>query len=332
MAQTEPVKIAFTPAVYEHAARFVGRTPWEVSRDAELLFAAHRAAWLEYRHQVLTVGIDIYNLEAEAYGAVIEKPDGNGIPAVHQPLLASLDDELPAFGCGGRIPMTIAVGQRLKRELPEADVRVPVAGPFSIAFNLLGINALCEDAALEPEKTARLLWRLAENQAGFFRAIAAAGLDVAFFESAAAPPLLSPRQFHELELPALKRVLAIAVECVGHPVPCIMGGNTFPILDDLLATGTGFLICNVETDQRAFVERVARTHPHVTVRVNMDAGVVVCNDRARIRREVDRILAFAGGRPRCVLGTGALPFETPTENIRFIREYVANSSPGRPSR
>ena len=321
------MKIAFTPAVYEHAARFVGRTPWEVSRDADLLFAAHRAAWLEYRHQVLAVGIDIYNLEAEAYGGIIEQPTGNGIPAIHRPLLARIEDglDLPAFDpqSAGRIAMVLDVGQRLKRELSAADVRVPVAGPFSIAFNLLGINALCEAAALEPEKTARLLWRLAENQAGFCRAVTAAGLGVAFFESAAAPPLLSPRQFHELELPALKRVLAIAAECVGRPVPCIMGGNTFPILDDLLATGTGFLICNVETDQRAFVERVVRTNPHITVRVNMDAGIVAGRDRNRIRGEVDRILAFAGGRSRCVLGTGALPFETPLENVRFIREYVA---------
>jgi uroporphyrinogen decarboxylase len=316
------VKIPFTPAVYEHAARFVGRTPWEVSRDAELLFAAHRAAWLEYRHQVLAVGIDIYNLEAEAYGAVIERPDGNGIPAVHTPPLAGFDDKLAPFDPqrDGRIAMVIAVGQRLRRELLEADVRIPVAGPFSIAFNLRGINALCEDAALEPEQTARFLWRLAENQAGFCRAIAAAGLDIAFFESAAAPPLLSPQQFHDLELPALKRALEIAAECVGHPVPCIMGGNTFPVLDDLLATGTGFLICNVETDQRAFVER---TPPRVRVRVNMDSGAVVSPDRARLCREVDRILAFAAGRPNCLLGTGALPFETPPDNIHLIRDYIA---------
>ena len=53
------MKIAFTPAVYEHAARFVGRTPWEVSRDADLMFEGHRRAYLEYRHQVIAVGIDI---------------------------------------------------------------------------------------------------------------------------------------------------------------------------------------------------------------------------------------------------------------------------------
>ena len=153
--------------------------------------------------------------------------------------------------------------------------------------------------------------------------MAAAGLDVAFYESAASPPMWSPSQIRELELPALKRILAIAADCVGHPVPCIMGGNTFPILDDILSTGTGFLVANVETDQRAFVERVAQTHPHVPVRVNMDAGVVACRDQARIRREVDRILEFAGNRPNCLLGTGALPFEALPENIRFIRDYIA---------
>ena len=65
----------------------------------------------------------------------------------------------------GRIAMVIAVGRRLKQEFPEADVRIPVAGPFSVAFNLRGITALCEDVADRPAVTAKLLWRLAENQA-----------------------------------------------------------------------------------------------------------------------------------------------------------------------
>lgn len=321
------MKIAFTPAVYENAARFTGRSPWEVSRDPELLFAGHRAAYLEYRHRPIAVGIDIYTLEAEAYGAKIAQPSGNGIPAVEDPICATIEEALalqaydPARA--GRIAMVIAVGQRLKRELPEADVRIPVAGPFSVAFNLRGITGLCEDSVICPEETARALMHLAENQTGFCRAVAAAGLDIAFFESAAAPPMLSPKQFHDLELPALRRILEIAAECVGHPVPCIMGGNTFPVLADLLSTGTGFLVSNPETDQRAFVAEVSRTHPHVKVRVNMNSGIVACADRDRIYREIDRILEFAGGRPNCLLGTGALPFETPPENVRLIREYVA---------
>jgi uroporphyrinogen decarboxylase len=322
------VKIAFTPVVYEHAARFVGRSPWDVSRDADLMFEGHRRAYLEYRHQVIAVGIDIYNLEAEAYGAHVENTGAEGIPAIHEPLLHSLEEgmSLRPFDPerDGRISMIIGVAQRLEREFPEADVRIPVAGPFSIAFNLRGITRLCEEALVQPEKTAKMLMRLAENQGTLCHAIARAGLDIAFFESAAAPPILSPRAFREVELPALKRMLEVAADCIGHPVPCIMGGNTYPILDDILSTGTNYLVCNVETNQTAFVERVAHTHPGVKIRVNLDPGVVACPDPARIYRGIDRVLEIVGGRANCLMGTGAMPYETPLENIRLIREYVAN--------
>ncbi len=220
--------------------------------------------------------------------------------------------------------MVLDVGRRLKRALPEADVRIPVAGPFSIAFNLRGISHLCEDAMLRPDETAAFLMRLAENQAVLCRAVVAAGLDVAFFESAAAPPILSPRLFREVELPALRRILTLAAECVGHAVPCIMGGNTYPILDDILSTGTSYLVCNVETNQAAFVARVFQTHPHVMVRVNLDPGVVASPRPERLYQGIDRVLEIVGGRTNCLMGTGALPYETPPENVRRIREYIAD--------
>ncbi len=320
------MKIPFNPSVYEHAARFAGRSPWETSRDPEWMFRGHRDAWLEYRHTPIVTGIDIYNLEAEAYGARIDVPGEDGIPAIRTPLFAGLDQAMDVApfdpGRDGRLALVIGVAQRLQRELPQADVRIPVAGPFSLAFNLLGINRLCEEAALRPDHVARWLMRLAENQTVFTRAIAAAGLDVAFFESAAAPPLLSPRQFRTLELPALKRILELTAAAVGHPVPCIMGGNTVHILDEILSTGTGYVVCNVETDQRKFVDRLCASHPQVKVRINMDPRIVACHDPAAIYGEVDRILAIAAGRPNCMMGTGCLPLETPPSNIRLIQAYL----------
>jgi len=322
------MKIPFTPSVYEHAASMVHRSPWDVSRDPDLLFEGHRRAYLEYRHTPIVVGIDIYNLETEAYGATITNPGGNGIPAIREPLFETLDEalDLPPFhpARDGRIPMVLEVGKRLSEELPGADVRIPVSGPFSIAFNLRGINNLCLDVGLRRLDVAAWLMRIAENQAVFCRAIFEAGLDVAFFESAASPPLLSPEQFHEIELPALKRILSVAESAVGHPVPCIMGGDTVLILPDILATGTGFVVCNVETDQKTFVEKVASTHPQVKVRINMDPAIVACDDPERIYGEIDRILSIAGGRPNCLMGTGCLPYETPPENIRRIKEYLSD--------
>jgi uroporphyrinogen decarboxylase len=321
------MKIPFNPSVYEHAARFTGRSPWEVSRNPEWMFAGHRDAWLEYRHTPIVVGIDIYNLEAEAYGAKVDVPGDGGIPAIYTPLFSSLDDAMtiapfdPARD--GRLSMVIDVGRRLKGALPEADVRIPVAGPFSIAFNLRGINQLCADVADRPDDVAAWLMQLARNQARFTRAIAGAGLDVAFFESAAAPPLLSPRSFRNVELPALKCIIETTAAIAGHPVPCIMGGNTLLILDEILSTGTGYVVCNVETNQQKFVDRLCATHRHVNVRINMDPGIVAGDDAGRIRAEVDRIVGIAAGRSNCLMGTGCLPLETPPDNIRLIRDYLA---------
>jgi uroporphyrinogen-III decarboxylase len=174
----------------------------------------------------------------------------------------------------------------------------------------------------DPERVAQFLMCLAENQAVFCQAVVEAGLDIAFFESAAAPPLLSPRQFRALELPALRKVLSLAAAQVKHPVPCIMGGDTFKIYDELMSTGTGFVVCNVETNQAAFVARARQEHPQVRIRINMDAGIVASGTPAEIYREIDRILALAEGHPNCMLGTGCLPYEAPPENVRLIREYV----------
>ena len=81
----------FCPSVYEHAARVMGRTPWEVSRDGSLLAQGHIEVFRLYSHRSVIVGTDTYNLAAA-------------------------------------------------RACSQADVRVPVAGPFFVAANLAGLE------------------------------------------------------------------------------------------------------------------------------------------------------------------------------------------------
>jgi uroporphyrinogen decarboxylase len=314
----------FTPAVYEHAAFLIGRTPWEVSRDAGLLYQAHAEAFRRYRHTPVVVGIDIYNLEAEAYGGTIEQPGATGIPALGRPIcdsvaeLAQLEPFDPAVD--GRIAMVIDVARRLARDLPEADVRVPLSGPFSIASNLVGFETLLCAVLDEPDAAAAALMHLVEGQERFCRAVQAAGLDIAFFESAAAPPLLSPGQFRQVELPALKATIDRCAAVVGHGVPCVIGGDTAPILDALLETGTQYVICPIETDQSLFMKKIW-DRSDVLVRVNTSAEVMVRGSWPQIRDEVDRIVRLTAGRENVCLGTGALPYETPPENVIRVKEY-----------
>jgi uroporphyrinogen-III decarboxylase len=325
------MKIAFSPSVYEHAAFLLRRTPWEVSRSAELLWQAHALAYRTYQHTPIVVGIDIYNLEAEAYGGVVEQPGGNGIPAITQPLLSSLDEarRISPFdpATAGRIGMVLEAGRRLKEEFPEARVCVPVSGPFSIAVSLRGLTGLLTDVGQSPAGVREFLLRLVEGQVRFGRAVVEAGLDVAFFESAAAPPLLSPRQFREVELPALKEALVRVGEVAGRALPCIIGGDTEPILDDILSTGTGYVICPAETHQEKFMARLG-DRSDVQVRINLDPHTVASGSRADLLAAVDRLLALAAGRPNVLLGTGAVPYETPSENILLIRDYAAGGEKG----
>jgi len=324
---TKQVKISLSLSVYEHAASLVGRTPWEVSRNGNLILEAHRRAYRLYRYFPVVVGIDIYNLEAEAYGCKVQEPKGNGVPAITQPIFSSLDGGLKKIkpfnpNKAGRVPIIIKAGKRLQNEFPDADVRIPVSGPFSIAQNLLGLNQLMIDVAIYPDKVREFLYKLVEGQLIFIQAVVEIGLDVAFFESAAAPPLLSPKQFSEIELPPLKRVMHKAGEIVGHAVPCIIGGDTEPIIPEMLETGTDFLICPAETDRVAFLAKM-KDHPEVKVRVNLDPKIYTYATKEKILSEVDKVIKLAAGRENILLGTGAIPYETSPENILLIKDYVS---------
>ena len=318
------MRIPVSLSVYEHAAGFVGESPWTVSRDPELLYQAHLEAYRKYRHAPVTIGVDIYNMEAECYGARVAKPEGDGVPSIIEPPFASLGAAM-RIDCfdparDGRIPGVVKAGTRLKRDFPEADVRIPITGPFSLAQGLLGFDHLLMSAVTEPQETAGLLMKLAEGQANFARHVAGAGLGVIVFESAAAPPLLSPLMFEELELPALRRLVQEASQFLGGDVPCFIGGHTAPIVPQMLRTGTNFLICPGETDRVAFLAALAG-RPDVKARINMRIERYAGTDEATMRREIDEIVGLAKGRGNILLGTGAIPLDVPSRRILSILEY-----------
>jgi len=325
----------FIPSVYEHAAALIGRTPLQVSRNADLLFRAHAEAFRLYGHTPVIVGIDIYNLEAEAYGADVNTPEGNGIPAICAhvcPETAKIRRLKPLNPKkDGRIPMVIETGKRLASAFPEADVRIPLSGPFSLASNLVGFDRLLCDMLDAPASVKEALLYLARGQIAFCREVIAQGLDIAFFESGATPPLVSPEMFARIELPVLKDIINETSSLAGHPVPCIIGGDTAPILDSILDTGTGYVICPCETDQELFMGKM-QAYPEVMVRINTVPSGFASGDLASVYRELDRVLTLAAHRDKACIGTGALPFEADPNIVlkakAFVRDRTASPTTG----
>lgn len=315
----------FAPSVYEHAARVIDESPWDVSRSEDLLVAGNLEAYRLYRHDPIVVGIDIYNLEAEAYGAVIDNPAKKGIPAITKHPCSSVKDilELKHFDpkTDGRIPMTMRAGRRIAKECPDTTVRIPVGGPFSIATNLMGFDNLLCEVALDPDGVLQALHHIVDGQVGLCQEIMDNGLDIAFFESAAAPPLMSPEDFEKIELPALNSIIRQAAEVVGHPVSCVIGGDTVWILDSMLSTGTGYLCNPAETDQVAFMKKM-EAYPEVMVRVNMDPRPVTSGNWEEVYKEVDRVFEVIGDRENACIGTGCLPYETDPQAVLKVAEYI----------
>lgn len=316
----------FTPAVYEHAAKIIGKTPWEVSRSKELIVQGHAEAYRAYRHTPIVVGIDIYNLEAEAYGSVVEKPEGYNIPSISNHLCEATDEipDLPPFDPAkdGRIAMFIEAACELKELFPEADVKVPVSGPFSLASNLTGFDNLLCDCLTDPDSVSDALEFLIEGQLKFVEAIHKTGIGVTFFESSATPPLVSPDMFRDMILPALKRFLDRAAEITGTPCSCIIGGDTAPIIDYLMETKPGYVIAPGETDQALFLEKM-ENYPDVMVRVNMDPAIICSGKPEKVFAEADRVYALANRRQKACIGSGVLPYEAEPETVLELMKYIA---------
>jgi uroporphyrinogen decarboxylase len=307
----------FEPAIYEHAAKLIGKTPWEASRNKDLIVKGHKAAFELYRHTPVVVGIDIYNLEAEAFGSVIAEPDDDGIPAPHDLLCEGVSDILALSdfdpATSGRLPMVIEAAKELKALLPDAVVKVPVSGPFSLASNLCGLENLLCDCMTDPDIVFQALEKLTTNQLCFVEAIRLAGIEPTFFESAATPPLVSPPMFEKIVLPFLAKAIDDA--------PCIIGGNTAPILEPMLSTGTQYVICPSETDQAAFMKQM-EAHPEVMVRINMNPAVFCSADTTSAFAEADRVMALAVCRENVCLGSGVLPFEAVPATVLAVKTMI----------
>ena len=316
----------FTPVVYEHAAKLIGRSPLDVSRSAELLVEGHAAAYALYHHTPVVAGIDVYNVEAEAYGAAVGASRDDEVPSVLEPLCQRAAElcELvwPDPARSGRFPMIMDAASRLKEACPGAEIRIPLSGPYSMACALVGFQGILMETLTNPDAVAAALRHLAAGQVEVVRSFAAKGFRVMFFDSAASPPIITADSFRNLVLPALRDMIAGARSLTHESPPLILGGDTAGILEDLLSTGTEYVICPAETDREAFME-VMRKHPSVTVRLNTPARLFASDDRQPLQAELEHLARLAGDRPRTVLGSGVLPYDTDPSMVRFAQEFAA---------
>jgi uroporphyrinogen decarboxylase len=323
----------FLPAIYEHKASFIGSTPSAISRDADLLTRAMLAEFEAVGADALVVGVDVYNLEAEAVGCQVTFYEGNdtSIPGIRpgDHIVHVGDDlanaKLPNPSKDGRMPVNIEAARRVRRAVGDAFwLRGALSGPFSLAISLVGAEALFLACVDQPDWVRSVLEYASRIIKEFAKAYIDAGAELIVFDSQASPELLSPPMYEEFVLPVTRELAAWAHAQGIRDVPLIIGGNTTPIAHLLVGTGCNNLLCDFtsDLDEWSTVCREARR----ALRRNISPRLIEAASPQQIygvaKVEVER----GKDLPGFIMGTAVIPFGTPTENILAVKQACLDAA------
>ncbi len=211
---TTPERVPVFAQQHEFAARRYGIKPSAFYRNPDLLVRAQLATCADFGIDVATVDYDLYNIEAEAIGQAIVFDDDN-MPDVDRsrPLIAEPADidtiHTPDFTTAGRCSDVV---QLMEMTADLSGVVPPIAfcGPFSMAANIRGIEALIFDILLDADFADQLFRRVVDDVLVpwirhlirlFPEATTIAGAD-----ATASVPILSPTMIGEWVIPYIERL------------------------------------------------------------------------------------------------------------------------------
>jgi uroporphyrinogen decarboxylase len=323
-------QVSFIPAIYEHKAWFVGSTPSKVCRDADLLYRALMTEYETIQPDALTVGIDVYNIEAEALGCRVTYHSGNdtSIPAItrngHLQFEGAESVEklkIPNPLHDGRMPLHLETARRVLHGLGnEIPIRGALSGPFSLAISLFGIDNIFILGMSDPEGTRTVLRFCTDVIKEYGKAFIETGCGVVIFDSQATPELISPKMYRDLVLP-FHRDLVRYFKTLGlEHVPLIIGGNTTPIITEYIETGANNILCDYSADHKRFLGECSAAG--TSYRRNINPTNFLSESPGTLYETAKNYLNESNSYVGFILGTGVVPYGTPLESLEAIRQAI----------
>jgi uroporphyrinogen decarboxylase len=306
----------FCPAIYEHKAGLVGKSPGEVSQDAALLEQSVLAEYETYGPDMLTVGIDIYNVEAEALGSKVFFPEAlDAVPIIKNRILSSLNDfhrlSMVDPESSGRMPLVLKAAKAVNGKLGDrVFVRGAISAPYSMAVELTGIEELLIGTIERPDEVNEFLSFLTEVSVSYGKAFI--------------KPLISPWLFKVIILPHVSRLIAELKGCGAEFVEYVIGGRTDPVAEHLFATGADILLSDFASDVNIFLDLARNTT--VLVRRNISPILIEQGPDEELDRQIDGVRKLAVNHRNVIIGTGAISYNTSAERVLMVKEMCLKKS------
>ncbi|MFO7611221.1 MAG: uroporphyrinogen decarboxylase family protein [Clostridia bacterium] len=324
----KPPVIPFVPTIFEHSARVIGRRPSEIALDEDLLVESQLACYELYRHDLVAVGVDIYNIEFEALGAKVHFPDNEELPSISETMVETAEDirklRVPDPEKDGRMPMFLQAVDRINKKIGhEVIVNGSVVGPFTLAAIMRGFENFVMDLVTDQDFAFELMEFANKVTLAFAKGFIERGAGISINESWIAPPLLSPA-FYSDYVVGYEKALIDGVKKAGQRnVALISGGNTTEILDDMVRTGTSLLLADSECDRKYYKKVCAENG--ILLRASISPGIVEKGDVGEMRTAASQVIGDCHDYEKFIFGCGIVSYDTQPESVlelkKIVREY-----------
>lgn len=325
-----PERMPFVPSIFEHTAALLKVTPSRAAKSYEHIVCGQLLAHELYGHDLVSVGFDVYNVEAEALGAEVAYFEDNTLPTVLGAIVSCESDvnelKVPNPRKAGRMGMFLEACREIDAKIGKnVPVGGCVVGPFTLAAILRGFDDFLCDIMLEDPIFDKLMDFTFEVSYNYALEFVKAGLSVAINESWIAPPLLSPELFYNKVLPYEKRLIGKLKENGAASVSLICGGDTTLIAPHLVKTGTSLLMADYACD-RTLYKKLSMEN-NVALRASIDAAMVKSGDADEMERAARAVISDCHAEGRFVFGCGIVSFDTNSANVLKLKEIANKLDP-----
>ncbi|MCC5423711.1 uroporphyrinogen decarboxylase family protein [Clostridium botulinum] len=316
-------RIICVPDMGVTMAPFIGVTARDYYHSAQLMADLEIALFKRLRHDGVSISTSLRGV-AEAMGSKVGYPE-YGISYLIEPAINSID-EIESLKVvdplkDGNLP-TLLEAIKLTRDvlIDEVDVGAAMSGPFSVAASVVGTENLLKWMIKYPKKVHTLMDIVAESNNRYIEEVAKLGVSIGFADPVSSTSLISPKQFREFSLPALRKNINKIKEKTGGAPGIHICGKSKELWEDVVNAGiSNFSIDNAEDLEEA--KNIMGDRVVITGNVPPVDIVYRGNKEAIFKSVKECIKKGHDSKKGYILSTGCqIPMHTPIENIEMFME------------